>query len=121
VESSGRAADLDGGESWSADFGGRRENVAEEESDGAEEVVPEDADGEYVDGDGGGVAGEEVGGYSEDEFVIPGRVLCTGAVDLGFELGIRVDPDVGISFQTAERDGGGGGFEALGGDQGDLQ
>lgn len=113
----GGTADLDGDERRSVRR--RREKVAEEDTDGAEEVVLEDADGEDVDGDGGGIAGEEVGVNAEDEFVVPGRVLGSKTIDSGSELGVRVDPCDGVGLEAAES--GGRGFEALGGDQVDLQ
>lgn len=83
-ESAGGAADLHGGEGRGAgrapDGGGARrhsrEARAEEEAHGADEEVFDVADGEDLDGDGGGLAGDEFVGDAEEELVVPGRVFA---------------------------------------------
>lgn len=90
MESSRGAADLDGGEGRSPRL--RENEVAGEESDGADEMVAEVTYGEDLNGDGGGLAGEEVRWDFEEEFIVPGRVFSAETVGSGSDLVGRVDP-----------------------------
>lgn len=78
LESAGGAADLYGGEGWGPvrrGFGEAR-GGAEEETHGADEEILDVADGEDLDGDGGGVARDEFVGDAEEELVVPVRVVA---------------------------------------------
>jgi len=102
VEPPRRPANLDVAEagcSGGVGVGGRGENVADEEPDGADEVVAEGADGVDGDGDSGGVAGEELRRDAEEELVVPGRVVAADLVDSGSELGGGVDPCEGVGLE----------------------
>ncbi|KAK9143907.1 hypothetical protein Syun_013307 [Stephania yunnanensis] len=131
MESAGGAADLDGGEGRGAEpcagAGGgggavEVEAVAEEESDGADERIFEEPDGVDLDGDGGGIAGEEVGVDAEDELVVPGRVFSADDVDTCADLVRRIDPHDGVGLETAAHGGGcGWRLQPLRRDQVDLQ
>ncbi|GMN42996.1 hypothetical protein TIFTF001_012200 [Ficus carica] len=117
VESSGRSPDLEGGEG--RDLGADVEEVADEESDGPDQRVADATDGVDLDVDAGGIAGEELRCDSEEEPVVPGRVLAADLVDAGAELGGGVDPNERVRAHAPRAVG--GLLEALGGDQVDLQ
>lgn len=115
MEPAGVAPDLDGGERRC----GSGEAAAEEEADGANEGVTEAAGGVDLDGDGGGLAAEEVGGDAEEKLLVPRGVLAAYWVGPGAELEGRVDPRDGVGLHAAAQVGRRG-FEALGGNQVDL-
>lgn len=117
MESSRGAADLDGGEGRSSRL--RENEVASEESDGADEMVAEATYGEDLNGDGGGLAGEEVRWDFKEEFIVPGRVFSAETVGSGSDLVGRVDPYEGVGLHAAQVRG--WGFEILRRDQVDLQ
>lgn len=93
--------------------------IVDQKSDGADEVIAESTDGVNLDGDGGGLAGEEARRNLEEEPVVPGWVRGSDLVDPGSELVGRVDPGECVGLHAAQ--GTGGGFEALGGDEVDLK
>ncbi|KAG9445699.1 hypothetical protein H6P81_011827 [Aristolochia fimbriata] len=99
VEAAGGAADLQRGERGDA-AAGEEVGAADEEPDCADEGVPEVPEGVDLDGDGGGVGGEEVRGDPEDELVVPGGVFEPDAIDARSELGGGVDQGngVGVGF-----------------------
>ncbi len=99
MESTRGATDLDGGEG--RDRSRRGKEVACEESDGPDEMIPEATDGEDLDRDGGGLAGEEVRSDFEEELVVPGWILASNTVGSGLDLVVRVDPDECIGLHAA--------------------
>lgn len=115
MESSRRSPDLESGKRRR--LGTDVEEVADEESDGPDRSVADATDGVDLDVDSRGLAGEKLGGDSEEESVVPGRVFASDPVDSGSELGGRVDPGECVRLHSLT----GGSFEALGGDQVDLQ
>ena len=110
-------ANLGGGESKSPRL--RENEVAGEESDGANEMIVEATYGEDLNGDGGGLVREEVRWDFEEEFIVPSRVFRAVTVGSGSNLVGRVDPYEGVGLHAAQLRG--WGFEILRKDQVDLQ
>ncbi|KAL1356619.1 hypothetical protein AAHE18_05G197400 [Arachis hypogaea] len=67
--------------------GAAREDVPDEESDGADEVIAECSNGVNGNRDGGSVAGEKLRRDAEEELVVPSRVLTAKTIESGSELG----------------------------------
>lgn len=103
MESSGRAADLDGSESGDPRAGchGGRE-VAGEESDASDQMVAEVTYGVDLDADAGGLAGEKLRADFEEKFVVPGWILAADPVSSGPDLVIGVDPDECVGLHAAQ-------------------
>lgn len=90
VESSGGSPNLERSEG--RHLGLQVKKIAEDQSDGADEVVADVTDGVDLDRDSGGLPGEEFGRDLEEEPVVPSRVLTSDFVDLCPNLAVRVDP-----------------------------
>nr|GME13007.1 hypothetical protein CEY00_Acc25353 [Ipomoea batatas] len=89
---------------------GGREEVADEEPDGADEGVAEPFDGVDLDLDGGGVALEELVVDAEHEFIVPRGVVAAVVVHGGGESAGRVEAHGGVRLHFL-----GHGFQVLGG------
>jgi len=114
-----RPPELEGAEARGRHVDVAGENVADEEPQGADEVVAEGADGVDGNADTGGVAGEKLRRYAEEELVVPGRVVATELVNACSEFRVGVDPRDGVGLETSPRRR--RRLQALRGDQVDLQ
>ena len=99
VEPPRRAPDLESAEARRCVVGVGGEHIADEEAYGADEVVAEGADSVDGDADTGGVAGEKIRRNSEEELIVPGRVVAAELVDACSELGGGVDPRDGVGLK----------------------
>ena len=92
MKSPGGASDLDDGEGGrscgevSRSKVGGWKGVANQDTNGADQMVADDPNGGDLDGDDRGVTGEEIRTESEDELIVPGRVFHAHLVHLCAEL-----------------------------------